>query len=91
MNYRQPKPFESPFIVQPRQGIVEPRSDGAFKVKTITTRCMKTCCWCCRKDRRITGLKSLARGETMTEMHNGFLWCNLGTAQQMNGKSGEFR
>eukprot|EP00752_Nemacystus_decipiens_P011479 g10191.t1 len=32
VSYRQPKPFESPFVVQPRQGVVEPRSDGAFKV-----------------------------------------------------------
>lgn len=32
VSYRQPKPFESPFVVQPRQGMVEPRSDGAFKV-----------------------------------------------------------
>lgn len=32
VSYRQPTPFESPFVVQPRQGVVEPRSDGAFKV-----------------------------------------------------------
>eukprot|EP00903_Cladosiphon_okamuranus_P011029 g10416.t1 len=32
VSYRQPKPFESPFVVRPRQGVVEPRSDGAFKV-----------------------------------------------------------
>lgn len=32
VSYREPKPFRSPFVVQPRQGVVEPRSDGVFKV-----------------------------------------------------------
>lgn len=35
VSYRQPIPFQSPFIVQPRQGVVEPRSEGAFKVGVV--------------------------------------------------------
>lgn len=33
VSYRTPKPFQSPFVVQPKQSIVEPRSEGAFKVR----------------------------------------------------------
>lgn len=29
--YREPQPFQSPFVVQPKQGVVHPRSEGAFK------------------------------------------------------------
>ncbi|CAM9236760.1 unnamed protein product, partial [Laminaria digitata] len=32
LSYRQPNSFQSPFMVQPRQAIVDPRSEGAFKV-----------------------------------------------------------
>lgn len=35
VSYRPPKPFQSPFVVQPRKGVVKPRSDGAFKVTSI--------------------------------------------------------
>lgn len=32
LSYRPPNSFQSPFMVQPRQAIVDPRSEGAFKV-----------------------------------------------------------
>lgn len=35
VSYRPPKPFQSPFVVQPKQGVVEPRSEGAFKASGI--------------------------------------------------------
>ena len=38
ISYRQPNSFQSPFMVQPRQAIVDPRSEGAFKVTAAMTR-----------------------------------------------------